>query len=158
MKSEQKSRRGGGTQNTQMSEARLFIRRCSVHLVGGSWLILERTILSLLVDSVPLRSEGGLGWAKAPKRRLRKGWKAWSAELTGRYHNPSATGDPQDLARLPRWVCYLRAAAETRSTFIAQKQTHSPFPPPELETSECKHIWILSILRLWPAGGHTKDS
>lgn len=94
----------------------------------------------MLVDSVPLRSEGGLGWVKAPKRRLRKGWKAWSAELTGRYHNPSATGDPQDLARLPRWVCYLRAAAETRSTFIAQKQTHSPLPllswrPPSANTS-----------------------
>lgn len=56
------------------------------------------------------------------------------------YHNPSVTGVLQDLAHLPRWVCYLQAAAETRSTFIARKQTHSPPPflswrPPSANTS-----------------------
>ena len=55
------------------------------------------------------------------------------------YHNPRATGVFRDLAHLPRWVCYLQAAAaETRPTFIAQKQTHSLFPTPfpKLETSK----------------------
>lgn len=69
------------------------------------------------------------------------------------YHNPIATGVFQDLAHLPR--CYLQAAAKTGSVFIAQKQTHPPTSLllPELETSKRKHIWILSILHLWPAGG-----
>lgn len=64
-----------------------------------------------------------------------------------------ASGVLQNLAHLPRWVCFLQAAAETRSTFIAQKQNHSLSPLSELTTSKREHSWILSLLRLWPAGG-----
>lgn len=77
------------------------------------------------------------------------------------YHNPRATGVFRDLAHLPRWVCYLQAAAaETRPTFIAQKQTHSLFPTPfpKLETS--KGQTHLDSQRLAPLAsrGRTTDS
>lgn len=108
-----------------MFKASLFIwSRC---LVGGPWLIPQITILSLLVYCVPLRSEGWLAWVEGVKGRL--GRAEEHGVLLNHYHNPSATGVLQDLSHLPRWVCFLQAAAETRSTFIAQKQNRSPFTP-----------------------------